>query len=194
MYCRKCGNEIKEGEKVCCKCGTILKLESVNEYNTDSSGGGVSLMGKSRLTIVFSITTLIIGLLYFAPYYVVHLMGDSCALNWFSSIKYANSSDEKMSFYVLAGSALIAIVLLFAGALHTFMSDRVSGMIKAAFIVSILDSIFIILSLRSAISDTQDSFGGFGGVKITLVPYLLLVLSVLGFIGAIKFKTQKNLK
>ncbi len=34
MYCEKCGNEIKEGEKFCAKCGNNLEQEEIKKENT----------------------------------------------------------------------------------------------------------------------------------------------------------------
>lgn len=34
MYCEKCGNEIKEGEKFCAKCGNNLEQEEIKKEST----------------------------------------------------------------------------------------------------------------------------------------------------------------
>lgn len=34
MFCNKCGNEIKEGEKFCAKCGNNLEQEEIKKENT----------------------------------------------------------------------------------------------------------------------------------------------------------------
>lgn len=192
MYCKKCGNEIMEHEKICSKCGEKVVGEIVHK-NIGQTVNEVAV-GKVNKPVIISVFYIIVALLYFAPYYVVELVVEKKALNWFSSIKYAQDSDEKMVFYILAGSAMIAIAFLFASAVVTFLKNKINGFAIAALIISIVESVFVIFSLLSAINETEESFGGLGGIKITVVPYFILIFSIAGLIGTIKLKPKKNLK
>ena len=63
MFCNKCGNEIKEGEKFCAKCGNNVKKSRIKNLS----------IGKKVLLIMFLIT-LIMFIIAFGIYDIIQII------------------------------------------------------------------------------------------------------------------------
>ena len=57
-YCSNCGNEIKENEDICLKCGILLK--NGNNQNINNPGKGLSIAGMilGIISLLLTIITL----------------------------------------------------------------------------------------------------------------------------------------
>lgn len=203
MNCSKCGNKIKEQEKFCGKCGNPVTLSPKTvpgnslpgtANSIDSKANRSTLMGRNLSVTLMSIVSIIIGILYLAPYYWVSASGETQKLNWFSSINYVDNTDEKTVYYLLAGSVVIVVLLILGNALFSFLKNKISCLAKPALISSIISAFIILLSLSAAISEVNKSYGQLAEMKITVVPYVILVLSIAALVAVIRFKSKKNQK
>lgn len=64
MFCEKCGNEIKEGEKFCGKCGKNIEQEEVkNDISNEKKVG--SNQGAPLIRLVLYIVAIIVIIMFF---------------------------------------------------------------------------------------------------------------------------------
>lgn len=52
MFCKNCGNELKEGVKFCSKCGTKLVVASEIEETNSSSNINSNVTGQSQIQVL----------------------------------------------------------------------------------------------------------------------------------------------
>jgi len=195
MNCSKCGNKIKEQEKFCGKCGNPVTLSPKTVPDNALLGTADSivakanrstLMGHNLSVTIMSVVSIIVGFLYLAPYYYVSYLGETLKLNWFSSINHTNNADENAIFYWLAGGVVIVVLLLLGNAIFSFLKNKISCLAKPALISSIIAAVIILLLLRLAVSEVDEAYGRLAEMKITVVPYAILVLSIATLVGVIR--------
>ncbi len=66
MKCKKCGNEIKEGNNFCTKCGTKIEKEKniINEEKREVKKEDLKLSKKEKIVLAIIILFTIIFMIY----------------------------------------------------------------------------------------------------------------------------------
>ena len=62
MFCRKCGNELKEGEKICSKCGFDMSVAAVSKSSAPTSEPQVSqIKRKGTFNVIIAVVLIIVA-------------------------------------------------------------------------------------------------------------------------------------
>ena len=72
MYCKNCGNEIKENENFCGKCGTKVN-DNISNINTDTDTNTHKINKKEPIKIKFSYFIIGIIILFLLPTFIVFI-------------------------------------------------------------------------------------------------------------------------
>lgn len=79
MYCKNCGNEIKEDEKYCGKCGTKVD-DNVLNSSTDTDIDTNKINNKEPIKIKFSYFIIGIIILFLLPTFIIFIKNSSSSI------------------------------------------------------------------------------------------------------------------
>lgn len=174
MFCKKCGNELKEGERFCGKCGALVEESSPakNKGNSDVSFSTAGLHGNRKLVILYLSAAFIFILeiiLWFNDVFKRSIWGysESVSMSYYLNVIDGSICNVLIVLFNVA-MAILCIVPLFAN-----ISKRRRLIVQKIFAIVDLGA-FILFSVAAMSSASFDISFTFGGV--------LLLLSTIGSI------------
>lgn len=201
MYCSKCGFSNQHNAKVCARCGSVLAdgeatvsaaSYSPQDTSVKHNGGFVPaasadkkpVSGRAQLSL-----SLLLGVVAIAcavlPLF--SMVGDNQqAMNMFQFIGYAwnvNLVGARTFAVIPAVGILIAAVLEIICGVFAFLGKRAAGKLGliANLLMLISSAVWFLALLSIAVSAGMGNNGGY----ISFVPYLMLVLPVVGLVCSV---------